>query len=109
MTIIVRYSCFPHIKCFAQKLVDKLVVMMFVNRNNRDTISHRNENLNLLVRIKFLNLNKNEKLTGSKKVLLVLGQRTVAQHEDCYQLCRFPEKDTVFFLACCTHGYKTCM
>jgi len=50
--------------------------------------SPRNENLNLLVRIKFLNLfyiylNKNWKFTGRNQVLLVLGQRTSAYREDC--------------------------
>jgi len=48
--------------------------------------SPRNENLNLLVRIKFFNLFliKTEKITGPYKVLLVLGQRTGAHREDWY-------------------------
>ena len=49
---------------------------------------HRNENLNLLIWIKFLNLFyinikiKTEKFTGPNKVLLVLSRRTGA-HLDC--------------------------
>ena len=50
---------------------------------------HRNENLNLLVWIKFFNLffvvlNKNWKMYRSKQSLLVFGQRTNAHREDCY-------------------------
>ena len=53
--------------------------------------SPRNENLNLLVQIKFLNsffiyssnfFIKTEKITGPNKVLLVLGPRTVAHCEE---------------------------
>jgi hypothetical protein len=47
----------------------------------------RNENLNLLVQIKFLNLFlygslKKNCFTGTNKALLVLGRRTGAHHED---------------------------
>ena len=51
--------------------------------------SPRNENLNLLVRIRFYNLFyiskfiKTEKFTGLNKVLLVFGQRSGIHREDC--------------------------
>jgi hypothetical protein len=56
-------------------------------------LSPRNENMNLLIRIKFLNLLhiyvliKTEKFTVRNKVLLVLGWRTSAHHEDCKFEC----------------------
>ena len=55
-----------------------------------DYFSPRNENLNLLVLIKFLNLflysckQKLKKIIGPSKDLLVLVQRTGAHREDCY-------------------------
>ena len=51
--------------------------------------SPQNENFNLQVRIKFLNLFlyssqiKAEKFTDPNKVLLVLGRKTDAHREDC--------------------------
>ena len=51
--------------------------------NGSSVNSPRNENLNLLIRIYFcIALKNTEKFTGKNKVLLALGQRTIAHHED---------------------------
>jgi hypothetical protein len=51
--------------------------------NGSSVNSPRNENLNLLIRIYFcITLKNTENFTGKNKVLLALGQRTSAHHED---------------------------
>ena len=76
------------------------------NVNDDFKLSHspRNENLNLLVGIKFLNLFlytskiKTEIFSGLNKVLLVLGWRTCAYCEDCshYLLKQFKQIQQTF-------------
>jgi hypothetical protein len=67
----------------------RYISMKWTNVNNKKYCP-RNENLNLLVRIKFLNLflyifkKKLKNLLVLNKVLLVLGWRTGAHYADCY-------------------------
>ena len=97
-TILFMYN-FSQVTFYFQSLKIK-------NVNDYFKLSHspRNENLNLLVGIKFLNLFlyiskiKTEIFSGLNKVLLVLGWRTCAYREDCshYLLKQFKQIQQTF-------------
>jgi len=77
-----------YLKCGLYKIPFFFVLIFGLDRDHCN--SPRNENLNLLLQIKFLNLFyiihiyiKIEKFTGPNKVLLVLGWRTGGHREDC--------------------------
>jgi hypothetical protein len=85
--------------------VIELIIINLIPKVSTDD-SPQNENLNLLVQIKFLNLlhtcniylNKNWKFTGPNKVLLVLGRRTGAHREDMIYLHTFFVHCTISYI-----------